>query len=224
MKCPFCNVGIKLDIKEQFAYPDNDYSTTNLGKELLHGICPECKNFIVLLRIGKYRWVDDKGEVEVNESNQEIVIYPTVYSRSFESEIPDIYKDVFNEANAVLLPSPKASAALSRRLLQHILRDEYHIKKENLSKEIDEFINIPNIPSEIAGEIDAIRNIGNFAAHPTKYKNTGEIADVENGEAEWLLDVLEDLFDFTFIRPRRAQLKKETLNKKLADLEKPAMK
>ena len=222
MKCPHCNVGVKLDIKEQFAYPDNNYSTTNLGKEFLHGVCPECNNFVVLLRIGKYRWVDEKGEV--NEIHQQIVIYPKMALRSVKPEIPNIYKDVFNEANAVLLPSPKASATLSRRLLQQILRDEYHVKKADLSKEIDEFINLSNTPPEIAQEIDAIRNIGNFAAHPVKYMNTSEIAEVENGEAEWLLNVLEGLFEITFVKPKRAQLRKDGLNKKLAELGKPAMK
>jgi hypothetical protein len=36
--------------------------------------------------------------------------------------------------------------------------------------------------------IDAIRNVGNFAAHPLKSTNTGLILDVEPSEAEWPLD------------------------------------
>jgi hypothetical protein len=34
--------------------------------------------------------------------------------------------------------------------------------------------------------IDAVRNIGNFAAHPQKSTATGEILEVEFGESEWL--------------------------------------
>jgi hypothetical protein len=222
MKCPYCYIGVKLDIKEQFAYADTDYSITNLGKEFIHGICPECKNLVVMLKIGKYRWVDDKGEV--NEVQQELVIYPKTVLRIIEPRIPEEYRNAFNEANSVLSVSTKASAALSRRLLQQTLRDKYGIEKHDLSKQIDEFINLPNMPIEISGAVDAIRNVGNFAAHPLKYTNTGEIVEIENGEAEWLLDVLEELFDFTFVKPEKAKTKKDELNSKLAALGKPPMK
>ncbi len=119
-----------------------------------------------------------------------------------------------NESNSVLSVSPKASAALSRRLLQQILRDEYKINppKKDLSLEIDEFIKRTDIPSEIKQSVDAIRNIGNFAAHPLKYQSTGEIADVEVGEADWLLDVLEALFDVAFIQPAIAKSRKDNFD------------
>ncbi len=45
--------------------------------------------------------------------------------------------------------------------------------------------------SRIVCRIDAVRVIGNFAAHPIKSKSTGEIVDVEPGEAEWNLNTLE---------------------------------
>lgn len=69
-----------------------------------------------------------------------------------------------------------------------------------------------------------MRNIGNFAAHPIKSTNTGEIIDVEPGEAEWLLDVLEGLFDFYFVQPAILKAKRDKLNQKLVDAGKPPMK
>lgn len=54
--------------------------------------------------------------------------------------------------------------------------------------------------------------------------NTGLILGVEPGEAEWLLDVLEALFDFYFVRPARLTAKRDALNKKLAEAGKPPMK
>jgi hypothetical protein len=72
--------------------------------------------------------------------------------------------------------------------------------------------------------IDAIRNVGNLAAHPIKNTNTGVIVEVEPGEAEWLLDVLETLFDFAFIQPERLRVRKAKLNVKLAEAGKTAMK
>ena len=55
---------------------------------------------------------------------------------------------------------------------------------------------IGNLPSSLADNVDAVRQVGNFAAHPIKSTSIGEIVEVEENEAEWLLDVLEELFDF----------------------------
>src|SRR5690606_16807045 len=111
------------------------------------GICPECDNLVVSLKVGKYRWVDDMGEVY--EAQQEIIIYPQNTLRVTEALIPEEYRNAFNEANSVLPYSPKASAALGRRLLQQILRDKYEIERHDLSKQIDDFLTLPNLPFEI---------------------------------------------------------------------------
>lgn len=57
-----------------------------------------------------------------------------------------------------------------------------------------------------------------------KSTNTGEVVDVEPGEAEWILDVLEGLFDLYFIQPAELERKREQLNKKLEDAGKPPLK
>lgn len=80
------------------------------------------------------------------------------------------------------------------------------------------------LPSWLAENVDAVRIVGNFAAHPAKDTNTGEIVDVELGEAEWLLDVLEGLFDFYFVQPAIAKAKRDALNAKLKAAGKPEMK
>jgi len=51
--------------------------------------------------------------------------------------------------------------------------------------------------------------------------NTGAIVDVEPGEAEWTLDVLESLFDFYFVRSAMLAARKVALDKKLAEAGKP---
>ena len=48
--------------------------------------------------------------------------------------------------------------------------------------------------------------------------------EVEPNEADGTLDVLEDLFDFYFVRPAQRQKKRDLLNEKLAAAGKPAMK
>jgi hypothetical protein len=222
MKCPHCNIGIHLELEVQKAFQIEQLIEKETGYELAQGFCPECKRPIVLMRYGQYKWVDNEGEI-TNVLREEI-IYPKFFARSIDPNVPPKYQDAYNEANSVLMLSPKASAALSRRLLQNILWDEYHLKRRNLDTEITEFIQLPNTPAEITEALDAIRNIGNFAAHPIKYTNTGEIVEVEPGEAEWLLEVLEALFDFVFVQPGRARERIDKLNQKLHSLGKPPIK
>jgi hypothetical protein len=50
-----------------------------------------------------------------------------------------------------------------------------------------------------------------------KDTNTGEIVDVELGEAEWTLNVLEELLVFYFIQEPKSAARRDALNKKLKD-------
>jgi Domain of unknown function (DUF4145) len=153
------------------------------------------------------------------------VIYPSGTGRPLPSEVhkavPQLAAD-FAEAVGVLPVSRKASAALSRRCLQFILVHAGGATKRDLAEQIDEIL--PKLPPSLAENVDAIRHVGNFGAHPMKTKNSGEIVDVEDGEAEWLLDVLEELMDFYYVGPARASLKRAALNQKLKDLGKPSLK
>lgn len=130
-------------------------------------------------------------------------------------EAPEAIKGDYREACLVLADSPKASAALSRRCLQAILRDAAQVKQGNLDKEIDQVLAGHQLPSVVAKSLDAVRSIGNFAAHPTKSTNTGEVIDVEPHEAEWNLDVLEALMDIYYVQPVQLEAKLAALNVKL---------
>ncbi|MFO1459337.1 MAG: DUF4145 domain-containing protein [Verrucomicrobiota bacterium] len=153
------------------------------------------------------------------------LIRPKISGRSpVPKEVPKEYADDYTEACLVLGDSAKASAALSRRCLQHVLRGEAQVKHQDLAREIQEVLNRNMLPSHIADSLDAVRNIGNFAAHPMKSQATGEVVPVEPGEAEWTLDTLEELFDFYFVSPARTKARRDALNKKLTDAGKPPMK
>lgn len=138
-----------------------------------------------------------------------------------EAEAPGLAAD-FREGVAVLPKSKKASAALSRRCLQYVLTHKGGAKKRDLADQIDEVL--PHLPTRLAENVDAIRNVGNFAAHPLKSTSSGQIVEVEDGEAEWLLDVLEDIFDHYYVSPARHATKRNALNQKLSGLGKPPLK
>lgn len=153
------------------------------------------------------------------------LVYPSGVGRPLPPEVhgaePQLATD-FAEAVAVLPVSRKASAALSRRCLQFILVNAGGAKKRDLADQIDEVL--PKLPPSLAENVDAIRHVGNFGTHPMKSKNSGEIVEVEDGEAEWLLDVLEELIDFFYVAPARAAVKRAALNQKLQDMGKPLLK
>jgi hypothetical protein len=91
------------------------------------------------------------------------------------------------------------------------------VKPGNLADEIDQVLKAHTLPGGVAEALDAVREIGNFAAHPTKSTSSGEVIDVEPGEAEWNLTVVEALMDIYYVQPARVSAKKAALNQKLAD-------
>ncbi|MBN9658611.1 MAG: DUF4145 domain-containing protein [Acidobacteria bacterium] len=153
-----------------------------------------------------------------------MVVPRAVAAKVVPPEVPQPYRQDFTEAYVIVDDSPKASAALSRRCLQTILHEHVGIKKKNLEQEIDELLAKGSLPSHISDSLHMIRQVGNFAAHPMKSTNSGEIIEVEKGEAEWNLKVLEDLFDYYFVAPAKAKERKDALNKKLIEAGKPPIK
>jgi hypothetical protein len=135
-------------------------------------------------------------------------------------EVPTHLAEDYTEASLVVDDSPKASAALSRRCLQALLRDQGFNQKD-LAPAIDAILAAKILPASLALSIDAIRNVGNFAAHPMKDTNSGEILPVEDHEAEWTLDVLDGLFEFYYIAPARDLQRIAAMNAKLQAAGKP---
>lgn len=215
MKCPHCLTSFhpQWDYVEFTRYGDPD--DKNFWR-LRHLTCPECNRTVV--EIGT-------SSISVNHVNSFSLVYPKGISRApLDPDVPANYFNDYREACLVILDSPKASAALSRRCLQNILREEAKTTKKDLFDQIQEVLDANKFPSYLADGLDAVRAIGNFGAHPIKSKSTGEIVDVEPGEAEWNLDVIEGLFDFFFVQPKVLKSKRDNLNKKLEDAGKPPLK
>jgi hypothetical protein len=115
------------------------------------------------------------------------------------------------EAGLILADTPRASAVLSRRCLQQLLRNEAKAPPGTLFSEIEWALANADLPSRAKRSLHTLREIGNMAAHPNKGTDSDEYLEVEPGEADWTLDVLDDLFDHYFVGPaldtaRRADL------------------
>lgn len=224
MRCPYCSKEVHLALDEHPAHEYGRVEGCN-GVGVASGFCPSCRGLIVVVRSGDLHAGSPEGRKRLSRLAVETVVYPPfASSRELEREVPEAYRNTFAEAERVLAISANASAALGRRLLQHVLRENYGIKESSLRKEIDNFISEEAPPSYLAQALAGVGQVGNFPAHPSKDLNTGDIAEAGPGEAEWLLDTLEALFDFAFVRPLRlAEMKRQT-NEKLKRLGKPEVR
>lgn len=154
-----------------------------------------------------------------------IFFYPKATAREpLDASVPADMAQLYREACDVLESSARASAALSRHILQRTLHQCANIRARSLNDEIDQVLASKALPGHIADALDAVRHLGNFAAHPIKSTSTGQIVDVEPGEAEWNLDTIEALFDFYYAQPARTAARRAALNQKLADAGKPQLK
>lgn len=213
MKCPHCLIAFHADKPTKYSLGED----IDAMWDVINTQCPSCGKYIISLECTP-TFKDKIFGIKSQLPTRTIHVHPKGSSRPpAPSEVPSEIALDYSEACLVLPDSPKASAALSRRCLQSLLREHVKVKKGVLAKEIQEVIDAGTLPSHLVSSIDAIRNIGNFAAHPIKSEKSGEIFPVEPGEAEWNLDVLEALFDFYFVQPAEIQRKRDALNKKLKD-------
>jgi hypothetical protein len=180
--------------------------------------CPGCSEYTIELGrvLGNNLGIDWK------------MVHPESGNRGpTPTSVPSDIAEDYVEACNVLPISPKASAALSRRCLQSILR-AHGYKAKDLAKEVDLLLNetdpMKAIPQSIREAVDSIRNFGNFSAHPISDITSLQIIDVEPEEAEWCLEILEELFQHYYERPAQAASRKAALNAKLIAAGKPLAK
>ena len=222
MRCPHCLVTIFAQSQDLSMGSDRDFDWW-----IRTFLCPSCNRYVIQLvkepTLPGYTRPPPGAHFPAPASAVSSLIHPKATNRQpVPAEVPEEFTADYKEACLVLADSPKASAALSRRGLQHILQEKSGAKTQNnLAKTIGEVIDDLKTPRDVADSLDMVRNIGNFSAHPNKSTNTGEIVPVEPVEAEWCLDVIEMLFDLHFVRPSEIQRRRDRVDEKLADTGKP---
>ncbi|RVJ68181.1 DUF4145 domain-containing protein [Sinorhizobium medicae] len=219
MKCPHCSVEAHFSWQETYI----DGLKEEDARRVRLAYCPstDCNRVVAVydhgtIGIPQYKWsathlIEPQGAVR----------------KPPPQEVPSIIAEDYIEACNVLSISPKASAALSRRCLQAVLR-AHGYKAKDLAKEIDLLLNETDatkaIPQSLRTVVDAVRNFGNFSAHPITDLTTLQIIDVQPEEAEWCLEVLDECFEHFYVRPARAAARKAALDAKLSQAGKPASK
>lgn len=155
--------------------------------------CPQCEKISVQI-IGK-------GTQYPQGYSQ--WFFPPSKAKQFPDYVPGPIREDYEEAFSILSLSPKASATLSRRCIQGMIRDKWQISKKNLFEEITELK--PMIDPELWKSLDATRQLGNIGAHMEKDVNT--IVEIDEKEAETLILLIEILIKDWYITPyERSQL------------------
>lgn len=165
--------------------------------------CPGCRNISVeIVGIGE------------QYKNRAMYFNPISLAKQYPEYIPKIIREDYEEAHAILNLSPKASATLSRRCLQAMIRDFWGVSKSSLVAEIDAISD--KVDSSTKDVLHALRKLGNIGAHPEKDINV--IIDIESDEAHKLLKFIELLINKWYIeRYNNEELLKsiqETVTKK----------
>jgi hypothetical protein len=205
LKCPHCRVTVhpRQAIKDLGADVDGEWSAETL-------ICTSCDRMTIDITRAKHSvGLSSGGLLPVPPPLMTLTVWPKTHGRDpLPPEAGDYAKD-YDEACRVLPESPKASAALTRRCLQKLLKKEAKTKAKDLVDQIEEVLKSGTLPGEISGLLDAIRKFGNLAAH-----HDDRITDVEDHEAELCLDVLEQAIDFYAVQPAIRKAKIAAVNSK----------
>ena len=219
MRCPHCQVGINIPGKRSVLGHDVEGNWKVMTYK-----CPECERMSVQLIKYRISGGGGPGKVATEVDEQVEVVRPHSSLRApASSEVAEGLRSLYDEASAVAPLSPRASGALGRRALQQLIRDHAGIQERDLATEIDKLVSDGGLPSHLTELLHAVRHVGNFAAHPTKSTNTGDIIEVEPGEVELMFDILDGLFDFYFVQPAATARRKAELNAKLRDAGKPEL-
>ncbi len=136
-------------------------------------------------------------------------LLPESEAKVLPDYIPQSIQQDYYEACRIRDLSPKASATLARRCLQGMIRDFWGITKAKLKDEINELED--KVDSDIWTSIDAVRSVGNIGAHMEKDINI--IIDVDPGEAQLLIGLIEQLVDDWYVARESRRKRTEELKK-----------
>lgn len=203
-QCPYCSMIMPISkdtLSEQTPSFENSYVNAWYGNHIpsYHSAltisfykCPNCGQYTI-----KATGIGEAVK-DVDAS-----IRPISSAKQFPQYIPEAIRQDYEEACAIVNLSPKASATLSRRCLQGMIRDFWRITKPTLNKEIDELKD--KIPADLWSSIDALRQLGNIGAHMEK--DTNIIVDIDPNEANSLIQLIELLMKEWYInREERKKL------------------
>lgn len=203
--CPYCNrvatIGNDNISANAYSFDDNN-KHGRLVFEAQAVTCPnpECREYVLMAALYKAVGAPGGGWRK-GDHMKGWRLRPESAAKPFPDYIPAPLRADYTEACLIRDLSPKASATLSRRCLQGIIRDFWGVKKPSLYEEINAIQD--KVDPAIWQAIDAVRSIGNIGAHMEKDINL--VIDVDPDEAQTLIRLIEVLFEEWYIRRKQRE-------------------
>ncbi len=204
--CPYCNSKTTIN-NENFSSDESKLYIKNAdGTKILETkwiVCPNVDCHKLSLHVNLYEHTYRPNIWEKGKFIKTWRLLPDSAAKIFPDYIPKQLLQDYLEAYSILSFSPKASATLSRRCLQGIIRDFWGVSKARLVDEVNAIED--KIDPLTWKSIDAVRKVGNIGAHMEKDINL--IIDVEPEEANLLIQLIELLFVEWYIHQHERELK-----------------
>jgi hypothetical protein len=206
--CPHCERAVtitddRLSINSHTLDIENAEGRRTLVSQ--YRVCPnqDCKKFTLYATLYESTWNARDGERFGSQLHHWSLI-PDSRAQNFPTYIPQVILEDYREACIIKDLSPKASATLSRRCLQGMIRDFWKVKSGRL---VDEIAAIQSQVDPLTWDaIEAVRKIGNIGAHMEK--DIDVIVEVDPNEAILLIELIETLVREWYINreERRARM------------------
>lgn len=239
--CPYCGQGQVIS-KERY---DKGHSLVgvdgaadgDLAYEIEAIVCAndKCRKLSLEFTLANGQYVGN--HLQLTKRLKTWRLMPASSAKPQPDCVPKPLQDDYYEACAIRDLSPKASATLARRCIQGMIRDFCGINRNRLIEEINELKRLVDeehapigVQVDTVEAIDHVRKIGNIGAHMEADINV--IVDVDPGEAQKLIDLIEFVFAEWYVardrrKKRLAEIKaiaesKDAARKPMAVKAKPA--
>lgn len=204
-KCPYCHKDTTIVFDTNFHADVHYYKSQSkagfIGLLTRFVVCPnpDCKEYTIDAELFNASQTDIRSDPKIKgDPIKSWLLKPQSSAIPQPDYIPEPIRNDYYEACSILSLSPKAAATLARRCLQGMIRNFWGItNKKTLNEEINDLKNQNKVDPSTIASIDAIREIGNIGAHMEKDVNI--IVDIDEGEAELLIKLLEDLFQDWYV-------------------------
>lgn len=206
--CPYCDTKTTIN-SDHFTSSESGMIIQNIeGYRLIRNewiVCPniDCQRIILVAALYDYVYDNLMNKWTKKDLIKNWRLLPNSYAKVFPEYIPISLRKDYEEASSIIELSPKASATLSRRCLQGIIRDFWGVIKPRLIDEINAIED--KVDPLIWKSIDSIRKVGNIGAHMEKDINL--IIDVDIDEAYMLCELIELLFEEWYIHRHEREKK-----------------
>ena len=208
-KCPYCG---HAQTVTDTTYDDTEFRIRNdlsrygeIGGRAISIVCSnsDCKE--ITLEFYLYTMVlYNKSWHHTPTAHHSWPLLPESSARPQPDYIPKPIVENYNQACRIRNLSANASATMSRRCLQGMIRDFCEISKYTLAQEIDTLrkrVDKGEGPKGVNHDsmdaIDHVRHIGAIGAHMEK--DIDFILDVEPDEAQTLINLIELLFEEWYV-------------------------